>query len=181
MIQALGHQPNILLTIVSGSLKANRIEGYENIRLINAKDNATLFPLYDEATVLVVPLKTNLHAGGITVIQEGMFMGIPIIASDTGGLRDYFDDDCVRYIPVGDQAQLLTQVQTLAQDDQQCLMMTKRGQARFTSAEMGCEAYIQQHVELSRALLAASMNSKKTVHTLYAANKSKFTTHRETA
>jgi len=33
-----------------------------------------------------VPLLPNLHASGITVIQEAVLAGVPVVATDTGGL-----------------------------------------------------------------------------------------------
>ncbi len=40
---------------------------------------------------MVVPLKPNKHASGITVMEEAALHGLPMVVTDTGGLKAYFD------------------------------------------------------------------------------------------
>ncbi|WP_443798338.1 glycosyltransferase, partial [Burkholderia gladioli] len=54
------------------------------------------------ADVIVVPLRPNHHASGITVMLEAAAVGKPMIVSDVGGLRDYFPNDCAAYVPAFD-------------------------------------------------------------------------------
>ena len=49
---------------------------------------------------------TSEITSGITVIQEAVLAGVPVIATATGGLSGYFPPDTVRYVPPGDVAAL---------------------------------------------------------------------------
>ena len=49
--------------------------------------------LHQWADLVVVPLKPNLHASGLTVVFESISCGVPLICTDTGGLRAYFSQD----------------------------------------------------------------------------------------
>ncbi|MBO1325144.1 glycosyltransferase [Acetobacter sp. TBRC 12305] len=115
--------------------------------------NDDLFALYDRADLVVVPLGENLHASGITVIEEATVRGLPVIATDTGGLRHYFDDDCVMYVPVGDVAALGSAIVTLARDPDLCAAMVERARARMRT-ELNSQAYALRHLALSHELLA---------------------------
>lgn len=69
-------------------------------------DVRELCDLYRTAACLVVASKPNSHAGGITCILEGAAMGVPIVATDTGGVRDYLDAQYIELVAAGDVAAL---------------------------------------------------------------------------
>ena len=46
--------------------------------------------LYDWADVIVVPLRPNSHASGITVMLEAAAVGKPMVVTNVGALQDYF-------------------------------------------------------------------------------------------
>jgi len=54
-----------------------------------------------ESDALVLP---SLRECGGAVVLEAMAMGVPVIASDWGGPRDYLDADTGILVPVGDRA-----------------------------------------------------------------------------
>jgi glycosyltransferase involved in cell wall biosynthesis len=100
-------------------------------------------------------LKPNLHASGITVLGEAAIWGVPIVATDTGGLRAYFPAEEVFYIPGGDPLVLRKAILKLAADDALRFALAKRAQERMKSGFLSSRAYAKRHAELSRALLAA--------------------------
>ncbi len=57
--------------------------------------------MFDWADLVVVPLKPNLHASGITVIEEAVILGLPVICSHAGGLEAYFSAEEVFYVEGG--------------------------------------------------------------------------------
>ena len=63
------------------------------MRILEVTDNDHMLRLYAEATLMLVPLKPNEHASGITFIQEAALRGLPIISTDTGGFCVYFDEN----------------------------------------------------------------------------------------
>ena len=66
---------------------------------------------------MVVALKPNLHASGITVLQEAAIRGVAIVCTDTGGLRAYFSDKEIYYIPGSNSFELRNAIRKLAGDN----------------------------------------------------------------
>jgi len=155
LIKALGNQQNIEVLIISQKLKAKSVAAYSNIKVVKVTHNDELITHFKHSSVMLVPLKPNMHASGITVIQEAALMGLPIIATDTGGLKDYFDETCIKYVNASDAADILNAVQMLGKDTDTMTKFAKNAQARMKSSEMGCDAYIKRHVLLSHELLSA--------------------------
>jgi glycosyltransferase involved in cell wall biosynthesis len=112
-----------------------------------------LYRAYERATVAVVPLLPNLHASGITAIQEGVLAGVPVIATDVGGLRAYFSDDEITFIPEGDAAALRDAVARVAKNSEEANVMVQRAQTRIADSEVNASSYIRRHVELSKELV----------------------------
>uniref|UniRef100_UPI0019816389 glycosyltransferase n=1 Tax=Burkholderia sp. Ac-20379 TaxID=2703900 RepID=UPI0019816389 len=106
LIEAVRNVEGVALTILSGSVPARLARGAVNVDIRLARNNSELEAAFAEATLVCVPLRPNLHASGITVVQEAVLSGLPVIASDVGGLSAYFTRDEVRYVPVGDAAAL---------------------------------------------------------------------------
>ncbi|MCJ8145220.1 glycosyltransferase [Ancylobacter sp. A5.8] len=150
---AMSGQPDIELTIVSQTAPASLARGAPNIRIVALADNDALQRLMADATLMVVPLQPNRHASGITVMQEAALRGLPMVVTDTGGLKDYFDADAACYTPPGDAAALLANVRALIAAPDRALALAQRAQARMRRGDLGCHAYIARHVELTRSLL----------------------------
>ncbi|WP_205184764.1 glycosyltransferase family 4 protein, partial [Burkholderia sp. LMG 13014] len=73
-----------------------------NVKIGSASGLAKQHELYAWADVIVVPLRPNFHASGITVMLEAAAVGKPMIVSDVGGLSDYFPHDTAAYVPAFD-------------------------------------------------------------------------------
>ncbi|WP_437586917.1 glycosyltransferase [Sorangium sp. So ce1000] len=138
--------------IVSQTAPRSTGRGCARIELLRVSRNEELAELYDWADVAVVPLKHNLHASGITVIEEALVRGLPVVATDTGGLRSYFADDELFYCAVGDPGSLRRQLELCAREPDTCHERTARAQTKLREGDLNSEAYVRRHVELSREL-----------------------------
>ena len=59
--------------------------------------------LYQDASLVVLPLRDRLHPGGINTLLEAMAIGRPIVVSGSRGILDYVSDgDTVRVVAPGD-------------------------------------------------------------------------------
>lgn len=155
LIEAVNGLPNARLKILSSSISRKLASNSETIEITRARSNDELRQAFDEATVVCVPLRENLHASGITVIQEAVLYGVPVVATDVGGLSVYFSGDEVRYVPVGDVEALRAAFEEIVRDPQRALERARRAQARMVdSGHIGVQSYIRQHVELSREILS---------------------------
>ncbi|UOK72108.1 glycosyltransferase [Ancylobacter polymorphus] len=154
LLAALGSQNDIELTIVSRAIDPRLTRPHANVRVVAPAHNDELLRLYATNALMVVPLKENLHASGITVLQEAALCGLALVATRTGGLDANFDEAEATYVPVGDAAALRTAVRELAADPARRDARAAAAQRRMTSGALGCEAYISRHVALSRRALA---------------------------
>ena len=158
-IAALGNQDNIRLRIVSTTAKQSLAMGRSNVEIVRLQNNEQLRQLYDDASVVLVPLKHNYHASGITVMQEAALLGVPTVATDTGGLRAYFDDTAIKYVPVSDPAAILLAVREVCSHPARMRKLAENAQRRAISPALGCNAYIGRHVDLSRELLSPGIRA----------------------
>jgi glycosyltransferase involved in cell wall biosynthesis len=153
LIAAVAPCEGVSLLILSRTAPASLARGVANVRIARVNSNAELIRHFAEATVVCVPLKPNMHASGITVIQEAVLAGVPVVASDTGGLTSYFGRDELRYARPGDAAALREAIMATAKDPIASCAMAARAQKKFTVGALGSEVFVRRHVELSREML----------------------------
>jgi glycosyltransferase involved in cell wall biosynthesis len=125
----------------------------KNIRLITP-GSAELRELYKWADVVVVPLKSNLHVSGITVVAEAALSGVPVVCTDTGGMRDYFSADEVRYVPPNDAVAMRRALEELAADDGLRFSISRKAQEQLVKAELNTRARARRLADLSREMLS---------------------------
>jgi glycosyltransferase involved in cell wall biosynthesis len=153
LIHAINDFSDCCLKIASLKVTEEMIYNHTNIEKIIITSNSHLFSAYDWADIVVVALKQNLHASGITVLQEATALGLPVICSDMGGLRAYFSDREIYFIPSGNPAEIQKAISKLAEDDQLRWALVERAQARMKTGGLNSRSYARRHAELSRELL----------------------------
>jgi glycosyltransferase involved in cell wall biosynthesis len=107
---------------------------------------------YDWADVVVVPLRHNHHVSGLTVILEATACGRPVVVTDTGGLRAYFDDGEVSYVPAGDPGAIREALLRLARDPELCKQRISAAQKRVLDDRYTSAGFAERHRELSHEL-----------------------------
>jgi glycosyltransferase involved in cell wall biosynthesis len=153
LVSAVKAMEDTTVVILSGTASPHIAADMSHVRIGQAKSNAELATHLAEATLVCVPLKPNKHASGITVIQEAVLAGVPVVATDTGGLDTYFGHDEVRYVPPGDPFLLREAILATATDPVGSRAMALRAQARMAQGVPGAEDYVRRHVELTREVL----------------------------
>jgi glycosyltransferase involved in cell wall biosynthesis len=153
LIRAVATRSDWRLRIASQKVSPSSIGGATNIEIARLQTNDELFALYQWADVLVLALKPNLHASGITVIQEAALRGVPVICSDTGGLKAYFSNEEVRFVPPLDAAALRKEIDAVARTPVLRHKLAQLAQARMGVHGLGSEAFARSHVEISQRLL----------------------------
>ncbi|SMF99412.1 glycosyltransferase [Burkholderia singularis] len=127
------HAPNIMIAPVSG------IAGQRE--------------LYDWADLIVVPLRPNFHASGITVMLEAAALGKPMIVADVGGLRDYFPADTAVYVPPFDAPALRRAADAFAARPEQALACAQAAARRIVQRNLTTRQFAAQHVRITRELM----------------------------
>jgi glycosyltransferase involved in cell wall biosynthesis len=107
------------------------------------------------ADIIVVCLVENLHASGITVIEEAVLCGVPVIATDAGGLRSYFSPEEITYVPPKDPQALRSAIDLLSANDEMRQGKAKRALARMKDGDVNSRSFVARHVELSNDLRQA--------------------------
>jgi glycosyltransferase involved in cell wall biosynthesis len=141
------------LRIGSKNIDRRLTDYAHNIEVIAPSSRSEIAELYAWADLAVVALKPNLHASGITVIFEAVLRGLPVVCTDTGGIRGYFSDEDVRYVPPQDPVALRRAFQGLAEDDQMRFAMATHAQARMLSSDLSSRSFARRHYEISRGLV----------------------------
>jgi glycosyltransferase involved in cell wall biosynthesis len=150
------------LRLVSRSIDRALVGSAANVTVVQPANNEELLAHYDWADLVVLALKPNLHASGITVVQEATVYGLPVVCSDTGGLAAYFRDAEVAFVAPGDPAAIRARVGSLAAaDDGERWAMVERARRRMAADGLNSRRFAQRHVELSRELLAAAPQTEQ--------------------
>jgi len=95
---------------------SRRIPGAPTSAVAPTASIGELKELYRSAAALAVVVTENAHASGITTLLEAAAAGCPAVASRAGGLDDYFSDEEVLFVPVGDSTALTAALLRLAED-----------------------------------------------------------------
>ena len=154
LLSAFGGRKQYEVAIASKKLSPRQLRNTPNIRLVNVQTAAQVRHLYEWADLVVVPLKANHHASGITVLFEGIISGVPVIVTDTGGLRAYFSNDEAAYVAPNAPDEMRAMADKLSANPEQRLAMVARAQERMRTAELTKQGYAERHRQLTERLLA---------------------------
>lgn len=115
------------------------VDGVDVSRPTSSLDE--LLGAYAGAGVVVVSLFDNAHASGITTVLEAVAAGAPVVATRTGGLDDYFDEDEVALVPVGDVPALREAIRRALADRSSARLQAGRARERMDREEYWNDAY----------------------------------------
>lgn len=130
-----------------------------NIQIGRPSDNSELLALYAWADLVCVPLKPNLHASGITVIEEAVLQGKPVICTAVGGLEAYFSGGEVCFVPEGSEEALRAAFDEIAQAPEAAWKRAEQAQVKVLTGDLNSRGYVRRHVDLSRRLLGEEPNA----------------------
>ncbi|HZZ11505.1 MAG TPA: glycosyltransferase [Paraburkholderia sp.] len=111
--------------------------------------------LYDWADVIVVPLRPNSHASGITVMLEAAAVGKPMVVTNVGALQDYFPASEASYVPPFNPQALSEAVDRLAAAPLDALHQAQAAAAGLVARDLTTRHYAMQHVRITQDMLRA--------------------------
>ncbi len=121
--------PQARFQLVLPSKLAAAWQGRPGVEVFAELSDPALRLCYQEAALLVMPLQ---ECTANNAILEAMACGLPIVASEVGGICDYVNRDCARLVPAGKPGAMAEAVLDLIQDP---AARTAMGQAARTRAE----------------------------------------------
>ncbi|HXZ08358.1 MAG TPA: glycosyltransferase, partial [Paraburkholderia sp.] len=110
--------------------------------------------------IIVVPLRPNAHVSGITVMLEAAAVGKPMIATNVGGLQDYFTPQQAAWVPPCDPEALRQAADRLAASPDEALHQARAAARQIVSRNLTTEQFAQQHVRITRDLLAQRASAR---------------------
>jgi glycosyltransferase involved in cell wall biosynthesis len=160
LLSAFGNIDRYEVRIGSSRINRKLVDGLWNVKTCSPVTADEVRALYKWSDFLVVPLKPNLHASGITVIFEAISSGVPSICTDTGGLRAYFSDAEIAYVPPCAPIAMRAAAEELSRDNERRFSMMVKAQRRVISADLTAQGFAMRNRRLSEELLGS--NSKMT-------------------
>lgn len=115
--------------------------------------------LYDWADVIVVPLRPNTHASGITVMLEAAAVGKPMVVTNVGAVQDYFPAGEASYVPPFNPQALRDAVDRLAAEPLEALRQARAAAAGLLSRDLTTQHFAMQHVRLTQEMLRRQARS----------------------
>lgn len=153
LVSAFAGEPSVALTIASRTAPRALAAGHHNVTIAAPATQEELEALYRMADVFVLPLEPNLHASGVTVLQEAALFGLPVVATRAGGLEGYFTTEEACFVAPHAPQAMRDAVRTLFADDAARTRLAARLQARMCDDDLSSTAYVARHVALSRELV----------------------------
>lgn len=89
LLESARSLPDLDFEVVSLSKEVRRMPWPPNVRVLSIAQADILQHTYQRASVVAIPLTENLHASGCTVAIEAISVGVPVVATNTGGIDEY--------------------------------------------------------------------------------------------
>jgi glycosyltransferase involved in cell wall biosynthesis len=152
LIKAVGNDPRFAVRLATRRRIPRALRSL-NVQVAPAAGLKKQRELYDWADVVVVPLRPNTHASGITVMLEAAAVGKPMVVTNVGGLEDYFSARAAAYVPPFDADALREALLGLIASPDQALQQAQAASMQLVSRDHTTQHYAQQHVKITRDLL----------------------------
>ncbi|MGF6772433.1 glycosyltransferase involved in cell wall biosynthesis [Paraburkholderia sp. GAS199] len=159
LIRAFGNDPRYTVKLatrrrIPASLRATNVEIALFSGIVKQRE------LYDWADVIVVPLRPNTHASGITVMLEAAALGKPMVATNVGALQDYFPAGEASYVPPFNPQALRDAVDRLVAEPMEALRQAQAAASGLLSRDLTTQHYAMQHVRVTQDMLRARAASR---------------------
>lgn len=152
LVAALGHDARYEVRIATRRRMPASARA-PNVEVVRVSGIQQQHALYDWADLIVVPLRPNTHASGITVMLEAAALGKPMIATKVGALDDYFDEHAVSWVAPFEPQQLRDAVNALVASPARALEQAREACEQLRTRDLTTQHYAQQHVQLTREML----------------------------
>ncbi len=139
--------PRVCFLVLTTPEQGAPVRGLENLLVVSRVSDAELLRLYHQSDIFVLPL---IDATANNALLEGLACGLPVVATDVGGTRDYVTPGCAITVPPRDAAAMADAIARLAEDAQ--LREEMGAQSRARALELDWKLAAQHLTDVYRAI-----------------------------
>jgi len=122
--------PAVRFTIITDPVHATMFKDQPNVTVLSLISDAALLEAYHTSDLLLLPLEDCTANGALL---DGLACGLPVVATDIGGIRDYIDDSCGFLTPAQDVESMSRAIRTLASSPELRATMSQSSRNRALS------------------------------------------------
>ncbi len=143
------HLDIVVASFAAGDVPASLL-AHPRVRLHRGLTDEQLRERYQSAALMLLPLHA---AGANNAVVEALACGLPIVATDVGGVRDYGGGRLFPIVPRGDDRALVTTVVDLARDDRSRAAIARAART-FAVATLSWDLVAADHWRVYQELAA---------------------------
>ena len=147
---------DIHFEIITLKMDYHYFEGLSNVTLRRRISDEELRLAYQSSDVLLMPL---VDATANNSMLEAMACGLPIVATDLPGVRDYLDENCACMVPLGDGEKFRETILSLLDNPSQRSVLGQR--ARTKSLEYSLPLIARKTEEVYRQIINQTKNHSR--------------------
>ncbi|MEW6341353.1 MAG: glycosyltransferase family 4 protein [Paraburkholderia sp.] len=156
LIKAFGNDPRYHVRLATRRKIPAQLHA-PNVDIAPATGLKKARELYDWADLVLVPLRPNSHASGITVMLEAAALGKPMVVTNVGALDDYFSRRAVSYVQPFDPQAMREAVDRLVAAPHEALRQAQAATEQLLSRDLTTRHFAMQHVRITEDLLRRRM------------------------
>jgi glycosyltransferase involved in cell wall biosynthesis len=142
-------QPSVKFRVIAEESRASSFRELKNAEVLSSVSDVGLLSEYRSAHMLVLPYVDCVASNSVL---EGLACGLPVVATDVGGMRDYVPPDAGHLVPSGDVDGMSEAILHLVGDEESRMSMARR--ARSAALRHTWPKVAAKHVDLYRRLAA---------------------------
>lgn len=125
-------RPRTRFVLVTPARNSALVSGASNVVIENGLSDEDLRLRYQTAALHLQPMKDCTANNSIL---EGMACGLPTLATDIGGVRDYLDQTCSVLVPPGDPDRMAGEAMALLEDPARLRVLSEGSRASALKLE----------------------------------------------
>lgn len=104
---------------------------FDNVRWYSGLSDTALRDLYRRADLMFLPL---IDSTANNSLLEAMAVGLPLVVSDVGGVRDYLDEDCAVFVSPNTAEAAAEQIRWAMANTEECRARAARARLKAVEA-----------------------------------------------
>jgi len=105
---------NVKFIVVTSAIHREKFKGLDNVRLLTGVEDDQLLSIYQSCDIFIMPV---IDSTANNALLEAMSCGLPIVATNIQGIRDYVNESMALLTDKGDADSLVNAIEYLFNDE----------------------------------------------------------------